>query len=55
MLTSGGLSSLQKKIPKWVAQYYTRCEYDNDYMGWQYTSDGTIPGIEGRVDMNIFY
>ena len=55
MLTNGGLSSLQKKIPKWVAQYYTRCEYDNDYMGWQYTSNGTIPGIEGRVDMNIFY
>ena len=55
MLTSGGLSSLQKKIPKWVAQYYTRCEYDNDYIGWQYTSDGYVPGIEGRVDLNIFY
>ena len=55
MLTSGGLSSLQKKIPKWVAQYYTRCEYDNDYIGWQYTSNGSIPGVNTRVDMNIFY
>ena len=55
MFIKGGLTSLQKKIPKWIAQYYIRCEYDNEYIGWQYTSSGNIPGIEGRVDMNIFY
>lgn len=55
MFNKGSLTSLQKRIPKWVAQYYKRCEYEEDYKGWQYTSNGTIPGINGRVDMNIFY
>ena len=54
MLTKGTLS-FSKKYPIWVAQYYNKCEYDKDYVGWQYTSDGSIPGINGRVDMNIFY
>lgn len=25
------------------------------YQMWQYTSDGTVPGIEGRVDMNVSF
>ena len=54
-LEKGNLSSLQKRIPKWVAQYHTRCEYDGDYIGWQYTSSGMIPGINTKVDQNIFY
>lgn len=54
-LTNGNLSNLQKRIPKWVAQYFTKCEYDGEYVGWQYTSDGIIPGIDGKVDLNIFY
>ena len=53
--TEGNLNNLQKKIPKWIAQYYKRCEYKNDFVGWQYTSDGSIPGINGRVDMNVFF
>lgn len=55
MLSKGSLNTLAKKIPKWVAQYNTICEYENEHVGWQYTSSGSIPGIEGRVDMNIFY
>ena len=55
MLSSGGLSTIKDSIPKWVAQYYKECEYKKDYIGWQYTSSGNIPGINGRVDMNIFY
>ena len=54
MLTKGSLS-YDKRYPVWVAQYYTKCEYDKEYIGWQYTSDGKIDGIDGRVDMNIFY
>jgi hypothetical protein len=54
-LTSGNLTALQKRIPKWVAQYYKKCEYEGDYIGWQYTSDGIIPGINTRVDLNIFF
>lgn len=54
MLTKGSLS-YEKKYPVWVAQYYNKCEYTEDYIGWQYTSDGKVEGIDGRVDMNIFY
>lgn len=54
MLTKGSLS-YEKKYPVWVAQYHTKCEYDKEFKGWQYRSDGKIEGINGKVDMNIFY
>lgn len=54
MLTKGSLS-YDKKYPVWVAQYHTKCEYDKEFKGWQYRSDGKIEGINGKVDMNIFY
>lgn len=54
MLTKGSLS-FEKNFPVWVAQYYNKCEYTLDHLGWQYTSDGYIDGINGKVDMNIFY
>ncbi len=37
----------------WVAQYADECTYDGNYIMWQYTSQGTVPGIKGNVDMNI--
>ena len=56
MLSKGSLnSSLIKSNPIWVAQYYRVCEYDEEHVGWQYTSKGSVPGINGNVDMNIFY
>ena len=39
----------------WIAQWGPECTYEGSYNGWQYTSDGSIPGINGRVDMSIFY
>ena len=39
----------------WIAQWGPTLTYQGAYEGWQYTSDGTIPGISGRVDVNIFY
>lgn len=39
----------------WVAQYSTSCTYAGRYDIWQYTSSGSIPGINGRVDLNIGY
>jgi GH25 family lysozyme M1 (1,4-beta-N-acetylmuramidase) len=54
MLTKGSLS-YDKKYPVWVAQYNSKCEYEGEYKGWQYTSDGHVDGIDGRVDMDIFY
>ena len=53
---------IEKRFPEtlrpeigWVAQWGPELTYDGTYQGWQYTSDGTVPGINGRVDMNIFY
>lgn len=39
----------------WVAQYNTECSYSGRYDMWQYTDKGSIPGIKGKVDMNICY
>ena len=39
----------------WVAQWNDTITYKGNYEGWQYTSTGSVPGINGNVDMNIFY
>ena len=54
--SAGNLNS--KKIrsnPIWVAQYYKKDQYPDSHLGWQYTSDGYIDGINGRVDVSVFY
>ncbi len=38
---------------RWVAQYNVECTYKGKYGIWQYTSDGRVNGIDGRVDMNF--
>ena len=44
--------------PLWVAHYGATTPAANDawpkWMAFQYTSDGQVPGISGRVDMNEF-
>lgn len=41
---------------RWVAQWGTNsCTYNKQFKLWQYTSDGKVDGINGRVDMNICY
>lgn len=40
---------------KWVAQYYSKCEYKGAYDMWQYTSEGNVPGIGSRIDLNYYY
>ena len=39
----------------WCAQYYSRCEYKNKYIMWQYSSTEKVRGIKGNVDMNYWY
>ncbi len=39
---------------KWLAQYRTAGPtYTGDYSMWQYTSNGSVDGIQGRVDLDI--
>lgn len=39
----------------WVAQWSKKCSYNGTYGIWQYSSDGSVNGIKGRVDMNYSY
>ncbi len=50
-LNASGLSN----YTIWVAQYNATCTYTGKYNMWQYTSKGSVPGINGNVDMNISY
>ena len=45
------------RFTKWVAKYSKSkpSGISGTYDIWQYTSDGSVPGIKGRVDMNICY
>lgn len=46
---------LLDKYDKWVAQWNDVCEYGGKYVMWQYTSSGTVSGITGNVDMNLWF
>ncbi len=39
----------------WLAEYRDTPLYQGYYQMWQYSSNGKIDGIEGRVDMNLSY
>ena len=41
----------------WFAQYNSRNQPDMyyNYRIWQYTDSGSIPGIEGKVDMDLAF
>lgn len=38
---------------KWVARYGSSPKYATDFQIWQYSSSGTVEGIQGRVDMDL--
>ncbi len=39
----------------WLAEYRSAPLYQGYYQMWQYTSRGSVDGIEGNVDMNVSY
>ncbi|MCQ2520747.1 MAG: Ig-like domain-containing protein [Lachnospiraceae bacterium] len=39
----------------WVAQYASKTDFTGRFDMWQYTANGTCPGISGKVDYNISY
>lgn len=39
----------------WLAEYREVPQYSGKYQMWQYTSGGSISGIEGRVDFNLSF
>ncbi|MCH5192184.1 MAG: hypothetical protein J1F23_08485 [Oscillospiraceae bacterium] len=42
-------------LPRWIAQYNSKCTYTGKYDIWQYSSTGKVSGISGNVDMNYCY
>lgn len=39
----------------WLAEYNPDPTYYYDFAMWQYTSEGSVPGIKGNVDINISF
>jgi GH25 family lysozyme M1 (1,4-beta-N-acetylmuramidase) len=39
----------------WLAEYGDSPSYYYDFKIWQYTNTGHVPGIEGDVDLNIWF
>lgn len=52
-------SLLESKYRMWVAQYPNnpgeKPDYSGKYSMWQYSNQGTVPGIFTKVDLNIAY
>lgn len=46
---------LSSEYDLWLAHYTTNSSYTKYCKFWQYSSDGKIDGIEGRVDCNVWY
>lgn len=40
---------------KWVAFYDEPLYYPYAFKVWQYTDEGSVAGIEGKVDLNISF
>ena len=39
----------------WLAEYNDEATYYYDYQIWQYSDSGIVPGIKGKVDINIAF
>lgn len=48
-------SDVRNRYAFWIAQWNSYCTYQGAYGLWQYSSSGSVPGISGRVDMDISY
>lgn len=48
-------TSRLKQYVIWLAEYRNKPLYQGYYQLWQYTSKGSVDGIEGNVDLNISY
>jgi len=47
------LSELEE-YPFWLALYQDRMTYPYRVEMWQYTDQGSVPGIQGNVDINVY-
>lgn len=45
----------KNKLPVWLAHYTNNTNYQGDYILWQMSNTGRIAGINGDVDIDIYY
>ena len=43
------------EYPFWLAMYSTIMDYPYKIDMWQYTEEGSVPGIDGNVDLNLWF
>ena len=43
------------EYPQWIALYKDYMDYKHHFDMWQYTCTGSVPGVKGDVDINIFF
>ena len=48
-------ASLAGEYGIWLAQYYDEPFFPYQFNMWQYTNDGTVDGIAGTVDINLYF
>lgn len=48
-------TEIPKKYDTWLAQWSDAPTLKSDFGMWQYTSGGSVDGIQGRVDLNYAY
>lgn len=49
------LKGMSSRWKRWVAKWSSKAPDVSDVAIWQYTSDGSCPGVKGRVDVNRSY
>lgn len=49
------LDMTQLPYKVWCAQYYSHCEYKGSYDAWQYSSSGSVAGVNGNCDVDYGY
>ncbi|MDK2807627.1 MAG: hypothetical protein PWP24_360 [Clostridiales bacterium] len=56
MLTKGLYAELiSAQYDIWLANYTNETSYSGSYSFWQYTSSGSVDGIDGKIDANFWY
>ena len=54
-MLENSLNSASIPYKVWLAHYTTATSYQGAYEYWQYSSNGHVDGINGRVDSNFWY
>ena len=42
------------QYPFWFAKYTDQMDFPYKIQFWQYSDEGSVPGIEGDVDLNLY-